>query len=346
VNIFRSGVIQNPEILGPGIMIITFEFDRWVTAAGQNTAERLDVLGLDQSGHLVVAELKRDRAPDSVTMQALNYAAMVSRFSLDTLAEAYASSRTTGEITSQEALPMLQEWAPAISDETLGAPRIVLLATDFGPTVTNLALFLYENGLDITLTRVQPYRTTDGRHIVTVSRILPVPNAEDFMVKPRSGTQTRAATTSTSVEEWDWASYDERLHIAPSRLAVARQIFDELSEAIESRMLPWYPKFRKGYAAFQRQGGYNVLAIDLMWNKPLRLWVKLPASPGDLALENPFPTLPTVWVANFREWGWHIETANDIPPISSVLDLAQRFNVPQGRTDITHPNAVETASQS
>src|SRR3954464_8380982 len=93
----QEWVLQNPEILGPGVMIVTFEFDRWVTASGQRTYERLDVLGLDQSGRLVVAELKRDLAPDSVTMQALNYAAMVSRFSLDTLADALAASQHDDE---------------------------------------------------------------------------------------------------------------------------------------------------------------------------------------------------------------------------------------------------------
>jgi RecB family endonuclease NucS len=38
-------------------------------------ADRLDVLGLDRGGRLVVVELQRDRAPDTVTMQAINYAA-------------------------------------------------------------------------------------------------------------------------------------------------------------------------------------------------------------------------------------------------------------------------------
>ena len=180
-------------------MIVTFEFDRWVTAGGQSTSERLDVLGLDQSGRLVVAELKRDVAPDSVTMQALNYAAMVSRFSVDTLAEVLASSSLTADdLTPQVALEGLRDWAPGVSDETLGSPRIVLLATEFSPTVTNLALFLYENGIDIRLTRVQPYRTAEGGYVVTVSTILPVPNAEDFMVRPRSGVQTRGSALVVS----------------------------------------------------------------------------------------------------------------------------------------------------
>jgi hypothetical protein len=51
----------------------------------------LDVLGLDRSGRLVVAELKRDRAPDTVEMQAIKYAAMASRFTPDVVASQYAA---------------------------------------------------------------------------------------------------------------------------------------------------------------------------------------------------------------------------------------------------------------
>lgn len=319
----QEWVISNPEILGPGIMIVTFEFDRWVTSGGQGAADRLDVLGLDQSGRLVMAELKRDRAPDSVTMQALNYAAMVSRFSLETLAEVYAASRDSGDITSQDALTVLQEWAPAISDQTLGSPRIVLLASEFGPTVTNLALFLYENGIEIGLTRVQPYRTSDGRFVVTVSRILPVPNAEDFMVKPRSGVQTRGtAATRISMSEWDWDAYSTQLRTPPVRLALARRAFDLISAEVQSRNLPWQPMFRKGYVAFQRVGGYNVLAIDIMWNRPVRLWVKLSAPPDELGLDDPFPELGAFYVPNYREWCWHVDTEEDLPDVASLIELA------------------------
>jgi hypothetical protein len=323
---FQEWVIKNPEILGPGVMIVTFEFDRWMTASGHPTYERLDVLGLDETGRLVVAELKRDRAADSVTMQALNYAAMVSRFSLDTLAEVLASSGLSGDATPQDALVRLQQWAPAISDDSLGTPRIVLLASEFGPTVTNLALFLYENGIDIRLHRVQPYQTSDGRFIVTVSAILPVPNAADFMVKPRSGAQTRAATTSSRAD-WGWASYESELHFSTTRLAIAQQLVQALGDVIESRSLPWQARFRKGYVAFQRAGGYNVVAVDLMWNKPVRLWLKVQEAPEETpGLENPYPHLPTIWSPNFKEWGWHIETAQDIPDVTRVIDLAEQLN--------------------
>lgn len=74
----QEWVLANPRILGPGVLIVTSEFDR---CASKTNAEkdRLDILGLDKEGRLVVAELKRDAAPDTVEMQAIKYAAMASR---------------------------------------------------------------------------------------------------------------------------------------------------------------------------------------------------------------------------------------------------------------------------
>src|SRR4051812_4877985 len=71
-------VIQHPETLGIGIMIVASQYDRWVTPGGSEAKDRLDLLGLDQQGRLVVAELKRGRAPDTVELQAVKYAAMTS----------------------------------------------------------------------------------------------------------------------------------------------------------------------------------------------------------------------------------------------------------------------------
>lgn len=108
-------MIAHPEILGADVMIVTTEYDNWVSSAGK-PKDRLDVLGLGKDGRLVVAELKRDRAPDTVDMQALKYAAMASRFSPSLLAEYHAkfSRRVTGdhpqvnELTESEALSHLE----------------------------------------------------------------------------------------------------------------------------------------------------------------------------------------------------------------------------------------------
>jgi hypothetical protein len=177
-----------PELIGDGVKVVTFEFGRWITGTATPTAERLDVL----------VELKqRDRAPDTVTMQAINYAAMVHRFSLDTLADVHAEHLGAGA-TPHQAREQLTAWASGIADETLGPPRVVLIAAEFGPIVTNTALFLREVGLDIRLVRYHLFRTAAGELVLSVAQLLPIPELEQFMVRPRS---SRPATASTSGEQ-------------------------------------------------------------------------------------------------------------------------------------------------
>ena len=182
----QEWVIANPEILGDGVLVITSEFDRWVSQAGKDP-DRLDVLGLETSGRLVVAELKRDTAPESVSLQAINYAARASRFTPELLAEAYLEfcGKATEDAPKDatEALTALMTHAPDLTAETIENPRIVLVAGEFPPRVTSSVVWLSERGVDISLVRVQAYEWGDS-HAITVSRIWPVPNLEEFVVAP------------------------------------------------------------------------------------------------------------------------------------------------------------------
>jgi len=210
----QQWVIDHPQLIGDGVKIVAFEYGRWASTTG-TTADRLDVLGLDRTGRLVVVELKRDCAPDTITMQAINYAAMASRFTVDLLAEVHAAHLGPAA-TIQQALTDLMDWAEVLSDETLSPPRIVLMASDFGPTVTNTALYLYEAGIDIRLIRYQLYNTAAGEKVLSVAQLLPVPDAEDFMVRPRSSSATQAASRASG----------ERKAAAVSRLVAHGTISD------------------------------------------------------------------------------------------------------------------------
>lgn len=204
----QEWVIANPEMLGRGVMIVTFEFDRWWSSGGTHERDRLDILGLDREGHLVVAELKRDAAPDSVEMQAIKYAAMASRFTVDALASQHAEylSRRGNPTTSEEARELLEAHSDyELQPETLAQPRIVLLASSFPPVVTATVVWLTEMSLDITLVRLQAYRA-QAMTLVTVSQLYPVADVEDFTVAPvRSA---RRATAAESLPEVPWAADD------------------------------------------------------------------------------------------------------------------------------------------
>ncbi|MBZ4019486.1 hypothetical protein [Streptomyces purpurogeneiscleroticus] len=78
----QKWITRDPALIEPGLLILTEEYDKWATSAGGKVRDRLDLLALDSDGHLVVIELKRDAAPDDVHLQAVTYAAMVSRLIL------------------------------------------------------------------------------------------------------------------------------------------------------------------------------------------------------------------------------------------------------------------------
>jgi len=180
----QAWVLVHPEILGDDLLIITEEFDRWTTGTGESDNDRLDVLAADREGRLVVAEPKRGRAPGGVLHQVLNYGARVSRFSLDDLDEGFAHYLGT-QATPEQAAARLRDQAPTISDESLALGlRLVVLASEFPPAVTNTAMYLLGYGVPLTLLRFELYRTSSKQLILTTSP-QPGPDRADRPVQQR-----------------------------------------------------------------------------------------------------------------------------------------------------------------
>lgn len=195
----QEWVLANPEIIGPGSIVITSEFDRWEAADGSPVADRLDVLALDPDGHLVVVELKRGAAPSTVHMQAINYAAMVSRLTPEDVAEMYSASRASSEepITPDSALDLLTT-QHLLSVEGIRHPRLMVIASDFPPSVTAAVVWLNEQNVDFSLTRFRAYQV-NGQVVVTFTRLYPVPDVEEFTI----GRRAEAVKKSQTGPPWD-----------------------------------------------------------------------------------------------------------------------------------------------
>ncbi|BBX50363.1 hypothetical protein GCM10009645_36640 [Mycolicibacterium poriferae] len=127
-------IVDHPEVLGDQVKIVTTQYDRWSSDSGDLARERLDILGLDSSGQLVVVELKRGK-DSRIHLQAITYAALVAGFSKETLADAHADylGRLAGEpISAAAAREQLEAHVDgAWDDDVLTVPRIILLAEDF-----------------------------------------------------------------------------------------------------------------------------------------------------------------------------------------------------------------------
>ena len=74
------------QIVSPDTLVIAEEFGEW-----EDSRRRIDLLGLDKTGNLVVIELKRTDDGGHMELQALRYAAMISTMTFDKVVDAYAA---------------------------------------------------------------------------------------------------------------------------------------------------------------------------------------------------------------------------------------------------------------
>jgi hypothetical protein len=207
---------------------VTTEFDRWEIRE-HKVADRLDALFLDVFGAPVLVEFKRDKASDTVELQALKYAAYCSQLTLDELAEEFAS---THALEPDEARQQLIDHAPALEDGVLRSVKIRLVAGSFGPAVTSVVLWLRDYGIDAGCIEISARRVADSRHaVISARQLLPLPEAEDYLVRRRRKEQDeeRARDEPTT---WTWDSYGKRF--SAKQLAIARRLFEQLTEYVKA----------------------------------------------------------------------------------------------------------------
>jgi alkylated DNA nucleotide flippase Atl1 len=196
----QEWVVAHPEVIADGVRVITIEYDRWSTGSGTSARQRLDVLGLDRAGRLVVVELKRERDRD-IHLQALTYAALVSRFTIATLASVHADflSRRGQPTSPDEAMAHLRDHVEGDFDaELLVNPRIVLLAADHPPQVVTAVDWLCTvsgHRLSIELRTMSAWRVGD-QIAVQFDSMYPVVGIDDMLLSP-----TEANATTTTVAE-------------------------------------------------------------------------------------------------------------------------------------------------
>ncbi|MFH0849090.1 MAG: DUF4268 domain-containing protein, partial [archaeon] len=183
-------VMEHPQILGEDLLIITNEYDKF-----DKTKERLDLLALDRDGKLVVVELKRETSGKSVELQAIKYAAYCSTLTMDDLAslrKQYVSKTGGGPSDEQVGADLSSFIENEEFEELDDKPRIMLVASEFKPEVTASVLWLRKFGLDVSCIKLTPYKVDKDRIGIVSSKIIPLPEAEDYII--RSETKDSAET--------------------------------------------------------------------------------------------------------------------------------------------------------
>lgn len=174
----QEWLAKHPEALGD-LLIIQKEFDGF-----DGTRERLDLLALDQRGHLVVIENKLDDSGRDVIWQALKYAAYCSTLKTSQIVEIYSRYLDKPVDTAREAIAefMTLSDAEELSLNTANSQRIIFVAASFRPEITATALWLLGKGVNITCFQVSPFSKGDDLFL-TIDQIIPPPEASDYMIQ-------------------------------------------------------------------------------------------------------------------------------------------------------------------
>jgi hypothetical protein len=192
------------QIVSPDTLVIAEEFGEWT-----DSRRRIDLLGLDKNANLVVIELKRTDDGGHMEFQAVRYAAMVSQMTFDQAVEAYeAYLEAQGrEEDAREGILSFLGWEEANDDQFAQDVRLVLVSAEFSKEITTSVIWLNEGGLDIRCVRLKPY-DLDGRTLVDVQQIIPLPEANEYQIQLREKKQQERKARS---QKWDESAFMAQL---------------------------------------------------------------------------------------------------------------------------------------
>lgn len=175
------------DVISPDILIIGEEFGDW-----DDSRRRIDLLGIDRDANIVVIELKRTEDGGHMELQALRYAAMVSAMEFDEAVSIFEKYlRSDGDLETDARLEILKfvGW-DGPEDGSFGKfVRIILASLNFSKELTSTVLWLNNQGIDISCYRLIPHDDSNGRVLLDISQIIPLPEAADYQIKIRKKEQ-------------------------------------------------------------------------------------------------------------------------------------------------------------
>jgi hypothetical protein len=142
-------------------------------------------------------------------LQAIRYASMVSAMTFNRAVTIHSDFLARIGQPSEEAQSRLLEflgWEGPDDGTFAEDVRIVLVSQDFGKELTTAVLWLRDRDIDIRCVRLHPY-DDQGRTMVDVQQIIPLPEAHDYQVrlreKEQQGRRQRAERDDLRLKFWE-----------------------------------------------------------------------------------------------------------------------------------------------
>lgn len=197
----QEWVEKNPEIIEENLLIIGKE-------VLLPSDIRIDLLAIDKNSNLVVIELKKDDSGRNVDWQAIKYASYCSNFSPTEIFRQYAEYLGT---TEDEAETRIEKFIDAENFEELNnSQRIILVSKEFHSDVISSVLWLRDFGIEISCVRFIPYVDEAGSLYIAPTKIIPLPEAEDYLIK-KEKKQKEVRQTKTSSFSLEKSDYDQEM---------------------------------------------------------------------------------------------------------------------------------------
>ena len=210
------------DIVAPDTFVLAEEFGSF-----DESLRRIDLLAIDKDANLVVVELKRTQSGGHMDLQAIRYAAMVSAMTFDQAASAHARYlRARGlDGDARQAILDFLGWDESSEDDFAQEVRLVLVAADFSKELTTSVMWLNDHEVDVRCVRLHPY-VLDGRVLVDVQQIIPLPEAAEYqvLVREKARRERSERKTTRDLTKYDVTVGDTVATSLPKRRAVLRVV--------------------------------------------------------------------------------------------------------------------------
>lgn len=246
------------DIIDPNLYVLCEEFSSW-----EDSDRRIDLLCLDDQGNLVVIELKRTLKDAHADLQAIRYAAMVSKMTYENVVSLHLDylkkQFPQEEFSAEKAECLINEFIASKNEEHLLSKedfasdvKIILIAPDFSRELTTTALWLRERDIEIKCVRIKPYKYKNDI-LVDVQQIIPPPETNDYLVKIKAKeTEEREVRRGGSPNDYTrFEFYGEEFNKGEFVYNVVNKYLLEHPETTYAELLKVFPD--------EIQGSYGVL---------------------------------------------------------------------------------------
>ena len=170
------------EAIGQGLVVLAEEYGNW-----EESRRRIDLLCLDGDGNLIVIELKRTEDGGHMELQAVRYAAMVSKMTFPEAVQAHSDLLKklgkNSEYAEQNILDFLG-WDEPQEENFASDVKLILASAEFSKELMTTVIWLNERDIDIRCIRLKPFRM-DEKLILNVEQIFPLAEAADYQIRIR-----------------------------------------------------------------------------------------------------------------------------------------------------------------